>query len=76
MKTQEELNALKEEVAVLNAKLAELTEDELAQVVGGGEGTIKTIRDKGYLFATGPSLAGDNAFLRVETRGLVQQIEE
>ena len=35
MKTPEELNALKEEVETLNEKLAELTEDELAQVVGG-----------------------------------------
>ena len=35
MKTKEELCALKEEVETLNKKLAELTEDELAQVVGG-----------------------------------------
>ena len=35
-KTQEELNALKEEVETLNQKLAELTEEELAQVSGGG----------------------------------------
>ena len=35
MKTQEELNALKEEVETLNRKLAELTEEELAQVSGG-----------------------------------------
>ena len=35
MKTKEELNALKEEVATLNAKLAELTNEELAQVAGG-----------------------------------------
>ena len=36
MKTKEELNALKEEVAALNQKLAELTKEELAQVAGGG----------------------------------------
>ena len=36
MKTKEELNALKEEVETLNKKLAELTEEELAQVAGGG----------------------------------------
>ena len=36
MKTPEELNALKEEVETLNKKLAELTEEELAQVAGGG----------------------------------------
>ena len=34
-KTQEELNALKEEVESLNKQLAELTEEELAQVIGG-----------------------------------------
>ena len=37
MKTKEELNALKKEVETLNKKLAELTEDELAQVSGGVE---------------------------------------
>ena len=35
MKTKEELNALKEEVEALNKKLAELTDEELAQIVGG-----------------------------------------
>ena len=35
MMTKEELNALKEEVEALNKKLAELTEEELAQVSGG-----------------------------------------
>ena len=35
MKTQEEMNALKEEVVTLNEKLHELTEEELAQVTGG-----------------------------------------
>ena len=35
MKTKEELNALKEEVETLNQKLAELTDEELAQVAGG-----------------------------------------
>ena len=34
-KTQDELNALKEEVEALNKKLAELTDEELAQVSGG-----------------------------------------
>lgn len=36
MKTQEELNALKEEVETLNKKLAELTEEEIKDVSGGG----------------------------------------
>ena len=35
MKTPEELNALKNELETLNAKLAELTEEELEQVSGG-----------------------------------------
>ena len=35
MKTKEELNALKEEVEALNAKLAELSEEEMAQVTAG-----------------------------------------
>ena len=39
MKTQEELNVIKEEVEALNKKLVELTEDELKQVVGGKGGS-------------------------------------
>ena len=35
MKTPEELKELKEEVETLNKKLAELTDEELAQVSGG-----------------------------------------
>ena len=35
MKTPEELASLRREVEALNTKLAELTEDELAQVAGG-----------------------------------------
>ena len=35
MKTKEELNALKSEVEALSKKLRELTEEELAQVIGG-----------------------------------------
>ena len=36
MKTAEELNALKEEIETLSKKLAELTDEELKQVTGGG----------------------------------------
>ena len=39
MKSSEELNALKAEVETLNAKLAELNEEELAQVAGGTDST-------------------------------------
>ena len=35
-KTKEELKALKKEVEAVDEKLAELTEEELAQVSGGG----------------------------------------
>ena len=35
MKTQEELNTLKEEVETVSKKLAELTDEELEQVTGG-----------------------------------------
>ena len=35
MKTKEELNVLSNEVETLSGKLAELSEEELAQVVGG-----------------------------------------
>ena len=35
MKTAEEINALKEEVEALNKKLADLTDEEMAQVAGG-----------------------------------------
>ena len=35
MKTPEELNVIKVEVAALNTKLAELDEDELREVIGG-----------------------------------------
>ena len=35
MKTKEELTSLKAEVEAVNAKLTELTEEELAQVCGG-----------------------------------------
>ena len=40
MKTKEELNALKKEVEALNKKLAELTEEEIMQVSGGGDETM------------------------------------
>ena len=36
MKTKEKLNKLKEEVEAVNEKLQELTEEEIAQVNGGG----------------------------------------
>ena len=35
-KSNEELNKIKEEVEAVNEKLAELTEEELEQVTGGG----------------------------------------
>ena len=46
MKTKEELNAIKEEVENVNKKIAELTDEELAEVIGGegvGQGGIGTV---------------------------------
>ena len=37
MKTKEELNTLKEEVKTVNKKFAELTDDELKEITGGGD---------------------------------------
>ena len=37
MKTKEELSAIKEEVEAVYKKLAELSEDELAQISGGAQ---------------------------------------
>ena len=39
-KSKEELNALKKEVEAVNEKLAELTEEELAQVSGGAAARV------------------------------------
>ena len=51
MKSKEELTALKEEIEVLNKKLAELTEDELMQVSGGAAGSVQFFNeDKGFGF--------------------------
>ena len=67
MKTKEELNALKEEVEALNKKLAELTEEELAQVSGGRkiffynfQNLSETGEDgkKGYKVGFFPGLSG------------------
>ena len=43
MKTKEELDALKEEVAILNKKLNELIEEELEQVAGGLDNSNATV---------------------------------
>lgn len=51
MKTKEELNALKEEIEALNKKLAELTVEELAQVTGGHDMSLKHEGEK-YVMQT------------------------
>ena len=57
MKTKEELNAIKEEIEALNKKLAELSEDELAQVAGGV--TLDVEGEKqGYNVGFFPGLSG------------------
>ena len=41
MKTKEEINAQKKEVETVNKKLAELNEEELAEVMGGAAGYLE-----------------------------------
>ena len=53
MKTQEELNALKEEVEAVNEKLQELTPEEIAQVSGGGLATLAYAVGGGHLTVAG-----------------------
>ena len=53
MKSKEELNALKEEVETLNKKLAELNEDELTQITGGGQLFNVTMKADGVVKASG-----------------------
>ena len=48
MKTKEELNALKEEVETLNQKLAELTDEDLAQISAGYDTPIMPTPDTPY----------------------------
>ena len=47
-KTQEELNAIKEEVVTLNEKLRELTEEELKKLSGGGNASFNVEDWNGY----------------------------
>ena len=53
MKTKEELTALKEEVELLNKKLAELTDAELEQVTGGLEYKITFEPSGGFVSLPG-----------------------
>ena len=53
MKTKAELDALKEEAEALNSKLAELSEDELAQVAGG-----RIVRDPEEISGAGSGSSG------------------
>ena len=64
MKTKEELNALKKEVEALNKKLAELSEEELAQVSGGAAGSVQFFNEnKGFGFIE-PESGGRDTFAR------------
>ena len=64
MKTQKELNELKEEVETLNKKLAELNAEELAQVVGGCGAGIDP--DNGILTKQCPFCAEYKDFYRTD----------
>lgn len=41
MKTQSELDAIQEEIVALNNKLAELSKEEMRQVLGGNDPVVK-----------------------------------
>ena len=63
MKTQEELNALKEEVESLNKKLAELTDEELAQVSGGAAGSVQFFNENKVFGFIEPESGGRDSFV-------------
>lgn len=62
MKTKEELTALKEEVETVGKKLAELSEDELVQVVGGrGEHSIRIPDSSDFWWSWNPNFLLNSA---------------
>ena len=63
MKTKEELNELKEEVEAVNKKLHELTEEELKQVSGGGDGDMPCVTElTDELIKSGNFLVSNDGF--------------
>ena len=64
MKTKEELNALKKEVEALNKKLAELSEEELAQVSGGAAGSVRFFNEEKSFGFIKPEDGGRDIFAR------------
>ena len=68
MKTQEELNALKNEIEALNRKLAELSEDELEQVMGGNAGSAADIDFKTQFNVDKPEQQYEHHLYTLETK--------
>lgn len=61
-KTKEELNNLKKEINELNKKLSELDEEELRQVAGAKEITIKPSDDE-FWHSFNPNFTDDHKAL-------------
>ena len=76
MKTKEELNALKEEVEALNQKLAELSEEEIAQVSGGESyGTLSVCPYCGGRLEIHPWYSDPNVYRCVSCRKTIREVE-
>ena len=70
MKTKKELSDLKEEVETMNEKLHELTDEELAQVVGGapyGKVPVTVVTGGKYVMGAAVAIATGGITAKVPT---------